>query len=210
MTAQENHRRRKRRKRFPSSGKRIIVGGKKKLIKIFQRFHHFFLVKTNQRLTKILTHCMQNAAESPFSFLLPSAESQQTVWGWKKGCLLVLQCCHDCKRRKAAGNHGGNSLFSPRARCSLKSLLLSRTVSASQHHWPWRQLGSRGRDAGMLQLRPTDTLPRPQLVRQGRSYYSIKLTSALDISKWKISHNCYRALFFFFFVNGSSTEVFRI
>lgn len=148
---------------------------KKKQVKIFQSFCFYHKDKLT---TKTLPHYTQNAAGSPFTFLTPTSRVMKDSFGLEARLLLILQCCHDCKRRKAAGDQGGTKEEIPpqglRAWWTLQSLLLSHTVSTVSSipdHG-----GSLGRDAGMLgrsKLHPT--LLQSKQMQQRGNYYNINI-----------------------------------
>lgn len=148
---------------------------------------------------------MQKAVGYPFNFLTSASRVMKDSFGLETRLLLVLQCCHDCKRRKLQGTKEKIPPEGLRAWWRLKSLLLSHTVSTlssiTDHG------GSLGRDAGMLgwsKLHPNWQVPTVKSDATGRT--TITLRSVLDISESKISYSCYRLPFI---VNGSSTKVFR-
>lgn len=148
---------------------------------------------------------MQNAVRCPFSFLTPTSSVMKDSFGLETRLLLVLQCCHDCKRSKAAGDQGGNSPWGSKSMMETQiPPSVPHGVHCIKHYWPWRQLGKKCRNAGTIQASPKLTHSYSQNRCNGEGT-TTTLRSALDISESKI-HSCYRLPFI---VNGNSTKVFR-
>lgn len=149
---------------------------------------------------------MQNAVGCPVSFLTPTSRVIKDSFGLEIRLLLVLQCCHDCRRRKAAGDQAGNSPWGSKSMMDTQiPPSVPHSVHCIRHYQPWKQLGKKCKGAGMIQAAPKLTRSYSQN-RCNREGTTTTLRSVLDISESEISYNCYRLPFI---VNGSSTKLFK-
>lgn len=119
---------------------------------------------------------MQKAVGCPFNFLTSASRVMKDSFGLETRLLLVLQCCHDCKRRKAARDQRGNSPWGSKSMMETQiPPPVPHSVHSIRHYWPWRQLGKRCRDAGMIQAAPKLTHSYSQNRCNRENYYDLKI-----------------------------------
>lgn len=141
---------------------------KTKLQKDFKAVTTYFLAKPYHHIAR---HRVSG------EFPLP-AGSHRGCFGLGSSCWLVLWCCHDCRKRRAAGDHAGCCVWEGTRQAQ-------GPLCPTQHHFKARQRPrNRDQDAGTLQPQSSSL----QAVMGGNHRGATRTAHSED-------NSCYRLLF---------------